>query len=276
VLVTFGWPKYGGVGPLMPYGSKMSRREYREWRDAHTFDPARDGELAVQSDLAPAAWIQPLLAEDTDEVRAVVPQGFEAYARVFFPFVSDDIVVDGEPDQELITWTEMAGRHGRIAHALMEAEPILAGPAGKDENQTCIGSLSGEQFAALLPILSRHTSAAGSWFLLWDGFGNLNERAFRRAPKVSYPLRDFYLLHGPHNAYADFPDEPNYWWPRDRAWCVCTDTDFDWAYLSGSAGCIDDVLSVPVLDAYATRPEHPAQSGMDVINDPDGTVPREI
>ena len=71
-------------------------------------------------------------------------------------------------------------------------------------------------------------------------------------------------------------DEPNYWWPEDRAWCVCTDTDFDWAYLAGPAACIDEVISVPLLDAYATTPDNPAHSGMDVINDPGGTVPRQI
>jgi hypothetical protein len=230
----------------------------------------------VQADLSPAAWIAPLLAEASDQVRAVAPQGFEAYARIFFPFAGDDIVVDGEPDQEAITWTEMARRHGRVAHALMEPETILAGPAGLDENQTCIGSLSGEQFAALLPILTRHTSSAGSWFLLWNGFGNRNEAAFKRAPTISHSLRDFYLLHGPHSAYGDFPDEPNYWWPEDRAWCVCTDTDFDWAYLAGPAACIDEVISVPLLNAYPTTPDNPAHSGMDVINDPGGTVPREF
>jgi len=250
----------------------MPRREYADWRDAHTWDPARDSDLVVQTELAPAAWIRPLLAEGSDEVRAIVPQGFDAYARIFFPVAGDDIVVDGEPDQ-FITWTEMARLHDRVAHALMEPETILAGPAGADENQTCVGSLPGEQFAALLPILTRHTSSAESWFLLWDGFGNLNERAFQRAPTASYPLRDFYLLHGPHSGYPDFPDEPNYWWPEDRAWCVCTDTDFDWAYLAGPAACIDEVISVPQLDAYATKPDNPAQSGMDVINDPDGTVP---
>jgi hypothetical protein len=274
--VRFGWRNCRGVGPLVAYGSKMSRREFAEWRDAHTWDPARDSELVVQSDLAPAAWIKPLLAQDTAEVRAMVPQGFDAYVRIFFPFVGHDIVVDGLPGQEQITWTEMARRHGRVAHALMEPETVLSGPGGEAEVETCSGSLSAEQFGALLPILTRHTSSARSWFLLWDGFGNLNERAFKRAPKISHALRDFYLLRGPQRAYADFPDDPNYWWPEDRAWCVCTDTDFDWAYLAGPVACIDEVIGLPVLDAYATRPEHPAQSGMDVINDPDGSVPRAI
>jgi len=49
----------------------------------------------VQADLSPAAWIAPLLAEASDQVRALAPQGFEAYARIFFPFAGDDIVVDG-------------------------------------------------------------------------------------------------------------------------------------------------------------------------------------
>ena len=87
-------------------------------------------------------------------------------------------------------------------------------------------------------------------------------------------MRDYYLLRGPHRGYADFPDDPNYWWPADRAWCVVTDTDFDWAYVAGSAACVREILAVPVLDAYPTRPDNPARSGMDVVNDPDGIVPR--
>jgi hypothetical protein len=89
-------------------------------------------------------------------------------------------------------------------------------------------------------------------------------------------MRDYYLLRGPHHSYADFPDDPGYWWPQDRAWCVVTDTDFGWAYVAGSAACINEVLAVPVIDAYATAPENPAHSGMDVLNDPDATIPDAI
>jgi hypothetical protein len=78
----------------------------------------------------------------------------------------------------------------------------------------------------------------------------------------------------PLSALGEFPNDPNYFWPDDRAWCLCTDTDFDWAYLAGSTGCIEEVLTVPVLDAYATTPENPARAGMDVVNDPHGTVAR--
>jgi len=259
----------------MASGSKMSRREYEKWRDAHTWDPSRKTELVVQTDLAPAAWIEPSLAASSSQVRATVPQGFEAYARIFFPFPGENIFKDGRfVDQEHITWTEMAKRTGRIAHSLMEQETIWRGPNGEAE-QGCYGSLASEQFEALAPILTRHTSSSIGWFLLWDGWGDLNTRAFNYdGPKVRHVARDYFLLRGPLCAWMDIPDDPNYWWPDDRAWCVRTDVDFDWSYLAGSARCVDEVLAVPVIDAFATRPENPACSGMDVINDPDGSVPR--
>lgn len=65
-------------------------------------------------------------------------------------------------------------------------------------------------------------------------------------------------MSGSHSAYEHLPHDLNYWWPEDRAWCLCTDTDLNHAYLAGSTACIDEVLSVPVLDAYLTKPENPA------------------
>jgi hypothetical protein len=107
----------------MATGSRMSKREYEEWRDRHTWDPRRDAGLAIQDDLAPAAWLEPLLFPDSFEVRMTVPQGFGAYARVFFPFAGEYIVGEGlVVGQEQITWAEMARRNGRVAHALMEQE----------------------------------------------------------------------------------------------------------------------------------------------------------
>ncbi len=249
----------------------MSRREYEQWRDAHTWDPSRETELVIQSDLAPGAWLAPLLVPDSCEVRMVAPQGFEAYGRVFFPFegaelVQDDVVVD----QEYISWSEMARRNGRIAHALMEQETIQP-----EMEEPCYSELTNDQFDALLPILARHTTSADGWFLLWDGFGDLNERAFNdRGPKVRHPARHYYLLRGPLASHRDFPHSPSYWWPDDQSWCWCTDFELQWGYLAGSAGCVAEVLASPAIEALATRPGNPACAGMDIINDPGGVVPR--
>jgi len=264
-------PRYRGIAPLIAAGSKMSRREYEKWRDENTWDPQRDANLVIQDDLAPAAWLEPLLIPDSFEVRMTVPQGFDAYARVFFPFIGEDIISDGEvEEQEQITWAQMARRNGRVAHAVMEAETITSEP------ETCYGDLTGNQLDALLPILTRHTSSTQASFLLWDGFGDLNERAFMRRPKVRHCYRNYYLLRGSLAAYGDCPDAPSYWWPDDRAWCWSTDIDFDWGYLGGLAACVNEVLAEPVLDAQPTRPDNPARAGMDTINDPTGRVPRSL
>jgi hypothetical protein len=250
----------------------MSRPEYEAWYDSHTWSPSPASGLVIESDLAPAAWIEPRLRAHSFDVGMTAPQGFEAYARIFFPFVGEDIEIDGVvTDKEHITWTETARRSQRVAHALMEQETIQT----PGQEATCLGELADEQFDALLPILTRHTSSTRGWFLLWDGFGDLNQRVFASQPKLRHPARDFYLLSGTHaTSYRNLPHDPNYWWPDDRTWCLCTDTDFYWAYIGGSADCIKEVLSVPELDAYETNPSNPARRGMDVINDPHGTVAR--
>lgn len=59
--MRFRGPHYRGIAPLTAAGAKMSRREYEEWRDAHTWPPSRETRLVIETDLAPAAWIEPLL-----------------------------------------------------------------------------------------------------------------------------------------------------------------------------------------------------------------------
>jgi hypothetical protein len=160
-----------------------------------------------------------------------------------------------------------------MVHALMERETI-AGERTPNGDQVMNG-LSPEQFEALMPILARHTSSNSGWFLLWEGFGDLNKDVFdRQVPMVSHDMRDFYLLQGPLDSFAHFTSDPNFWWPDDRAWCMGTDTDFYWSYLAGSRACIDEVLAAPIMDAVETKPENPARSEMDVANDPNGIVPR--
>jgi hypothetical protein len=240
----------------------------------HGWDPSRETSLVIQSDLAPATWIEPLLVPRSFEVRMTVPQGFDAYARIFYPFLGESIVVNGADREEHVTWTQLAQRNGRIAHALMEQETIAVGPDGAARSETSYGSLAPEQFDALLAILARHTSSRDGWFLHWEGFGDLSERALSGQPMVQHSMREFYLFAGLLGAYRYFADNPSYWWPQDRAWCVCTDVDFAWAYLAGSDACVAEVLATPVIDAIATKPDNPARAGMDVINDPGRIVPR--
>lgn len=250
----------------------MSDDEGREWLDLHSWDPARFDDLVIEDDLVPADWLGPRLVPGSFDVRMTVPQGYEAYARIFFPFVSTGIDPDGGWFETHVRWTDMATGNGKSVHALMERETITD---GDDHAGPCSVSLSPEQLEVMLPILSRHTTSTESWFLLWDGFGDLSERAFGpQVPKVIHPMRSYYLLRGPLGSYRHFSNDPNVWWPDDRAWCLCTDTDFTWSYLAGSRDCVEEILAAPLADAVETLPDNPARSGMDTVNDPDGVVPR--
>ena len=203
------------------------------------------------------------------------PQSYEAYARIFFPFRRSVQDENDQWSQQSLRWADLAEAHGRSVHALMEKETIIRPPGGEPLNAHCDFRLGKEQFEALLPVLARSTTSTMGWFLLWDGFGDLDDQVFTpHVPKVHHDMRSFYLLRGPLDSYRHFSNDPSYWWPDDRAWCLCTDTDFSWSCLAGSRECIDQVLALPVMDAVETRPEHPAMSGMDVLNDPEGVVPR--
>jgi hypothetical protein len=258
-------------GPFRSLGSSQSVAQDERWYEDHAWTPSRYPGLTLEDDLAPAAWLGPRLDGPSFKVGMTVPRGYEAYARMFFPFVQTGID-SGDYRETFTRWSDRAAKNGKTVHALMEAETISLPPA---DDQHGYGQLSPEQLEALTPILRQSTSSTQGWFLLWEGYGDLNDQVFNpRVPRVRHEMRNFYLLRGPLDSYGCFSDNPSYWWPEDRTWCLCTDTDFSWSYLAASRSCVEAVLRSSVMDAVETALDNPARSGMDVINDPDGLVPR--
>jgi hypothetical protein len=80
--VSTDQPQYLGIAPLMAAGPAMSAAEYAQWREEHTWAPSPGSGLVIEDDLTPAAWIDPLLVPGSSRVYGMVPQLFEAYARV--------------------------------------------------------------------------------------------------------------------------------------------------------------------------------------------------
>lgn len=219
----------------------------------------------IETELAPAAWLLPRLVPGSFEVHMTAPEGYDAYVRILFPFVGPStMVADRWAPEAHVSWRMLAERNGRAFHPLVEEETVNVGPDAGDLRAST--SLAKEQLAALLPVLGRHTSSSSGWFLLWEGYGELKRSVFDGAPTVAHPMRNYYLLSGPLGAFGEFPEDPDYWWPDDHAWCLTGDTDFHWAYLAGTEACVGEVLSAPALDAVRTEPANPARFGMDQIN----------
>ena len=49
-------------------------------------------------------------------------------------------------------------------------------------------------------------------------------------------------------ANGQFQFTPEYWWPRDRSWCVCTDYDLEFTIVGGTSPLIDLLLRNDVLE----------------------------
>jgi hypothetical protein len=219
--------------------------------------------MHIAKDVDAAAWIPDRLHPFAQDVAAIIPAGFAAYARVFHP----PYLIGADGTQTPVRWGDIAAANGRsIADEMnglgISSEPSRHSSTGKAlwDQQPSIGSLPREVASRLAAILPAHTTTADScWFAVWEGFGDLNER-YQRGPRFSVPHRDLFLLHGSVGdvlktlSAIDWSyRSPNLWWPEDRAWCVATEIDFTWTYVGGSAACIEQVLSDPELEALPTH-----------------------
>ena len=220
--------------------------------------PVAGADFQHSDAVAEAAWLEPRLSSfDSGEVRSVVPDGFESYARLLHPLHPP---VDS---QRPVRWREVAAWSGiEITSgvqfpdlAFPEHEPAGAEPWPGHVPQ--VGSLHPADAQALAAVLARHTSTPGRcWFCLWEGWGALALPASRR---VEFPARSYVLFTGPlsavlslitaHDGYS-----PNLWWPDDRAWCVATEIDLPWTYVGGSDALVGDVLADAILETQPASP----------------------
>ncbi len=133
-----------------------------------------------------ASWIGPRLHSFNQDTGSVVPEGFEAYCRVFHP--------EGPiyPDGSFRSWAEIAECNGRIAHPNMQFHMINR-PAGTPApnrlhagSGPSEGSLRPRERQRLLDLLRPETATPDlCWFCIWDGYGSIDVRG----PLVQLPHR---------------------------------------------------------------------------------------
>jgi hypothetical protein len=232
--------------------------------------------LELRSDTSPAGWIEERLPKHRwATVGSVVPDGFEAYARLLHPAHKKTSTYE----REQVSWTWVATQTGRVVHPLVqfarlaELEDHLNGqPEWGDRPHE--GDLPSEFVGPLTRLLTAHTSTPDlCWYCIWEGWGALFAlRGYEEGhPKVEVPGRSYLLIKGSLESLADFDslhvvDGPSIWWPDDRAWCVSTDIDLDSTYVGGSAECIDALTQDPALEVLPARLEDPVDFASDTIN----------
>jgi hypothetical protein len=216
-------------------------------------------------DSAGADWLGERLlppwsgADGGNPVGAIVPTGFEAYAR---------ITHSPDPASRL-TWTEVAAATGRIAHPLMEWHRITTPASRRDRvwdggrGEPLEGAPAEDELRALVTVLRRFTETRERcWFCSWTGFGGTTERG----AEVVLPAREYFLSSGPIEETTSFANPPNLWWPEDRAWCVASEIDLLATYLGGSHECIQALLDADALEVFSVSTEDRVDVEADAIN----------
>ncbi|MDP9239521.1 MAG: hypothetical protein M3O55_02630 [Actinomycetota bacterium] len=242
---------------------------------------ARDlvvGELTLVRDTGPADWVVERVGDFENGVGSVVPEGFEAYARVFHP--ASRLVDDHE---ESVTWRQIAEANGRKPHPGMEWTGITGSwKFFHDESQPGlwdvephVGSPPVGQAARLASLLTPHTLTPDRcWFAVWEGYGALLVSRKARVPKVKLPHHDMFLLCGGLTAVTtSLEPSPlgqlaNLWWPEDRAWCVASEIDLMTTYVGGTAACITELLSDDLLEVMPVSIDQRVSWDSDDVNPP--------
>ena len=227
------------------------------------------------ADVSPARWVQDRL-RDFATVRALVPESYPAYARIFHP------AYRSPKEERPVRWSEIAAWTGRTVHPMMQFERIAILEMYRNPSwgwRPGNGSIPEAECRTLIEVLKHFTATPDRcWFCLWEGYGDINPRLYDRA-RVKAPGRDHLLFRGPLESVMKFAGEdqefglhipPSIWWPDDRAWCVATDVDLPHSYVGGSEECIEALLARPELEALPARLDDAVYD--DTINAPYGSA----
>jgi hypothetical protein len=251
--------------------------------------------LEYVDDVTPAAWIEQRLHPFAQDAGAIIPPGFEAYARIFHPATRRV----GEVEQP-VTWREIADANLRVHHSEMQFGAIAGGSALKQGSQPGLwdglpmtGTLPLDIARVLVGLLRDHTRTPETcWFAAWEGWGDPvfgttggskphvpppgTLIARPKQPTFKIPGRGYYIARGPLASALDTVygvvshyQSASMWWPNDRAWCVATEVDFDWTYVGGSTACIAAILSSPDLESLPAR----ITDGVTYASDPLNPMP---
>jgi hypothetical protein len=250
-------------------------------------------------DVTPARWIAKRLHPFAQDAGAIVPPGFDAYARIFHP-ASRRV---GQMEVR-VTWREIADANLRVHHPAMQFGALVArvgtsaigreSQPGLFDRWPKTGSLPLDLARVLVGVLASHTNTPEHcWFAAWEGWGDpvfmtlagSNDDsapplptviARPKRPTFKLPGRGYYLARGPLTSALDTVygvashyQSASIWWPDDRAWCVATEVDFDWTYVGGSTACIADVLAHDQLEALPAR----LSDGVSYASDPINPMP---
>ena len=224
---------------------------------------------------AAGAWIAERLSQEFGLVGTHVPDGYEAYCRIFHPAWD----TGGRP----VRWGAVAEQFGTIMHKEAQWESLVgyppATPASADKTRDCspinqapiIGELDKDSLEAFLTIIATQSSLGSGdcYFGLsiiegWqDHFHDIELKPLLNLPNE----RRYIVLKGPLSASAwRGARSPNLLWAIDRTWYAISDVDFDSTLFGGDQKMVDAIVGDPRLEAWQVESSDSLASDADMVN----------
>ncbi|MET4614169.1 hypothetical protein ABIC28_005182 [Rhodococcus sp. PvR044] len=225
----------------------------------------RDEMVQEVDALQTAGWIVQRMGRPFDgTVHSILPDGFDAYARIFHPAV----IWDGS-NAVPVSWSRVAESTGSTVHPAMNWESIYRLESTlRVDDAPSLGCLPRQVRRDLTSILSRFTAdREDCFFAFWEG--NFDEGEFAAGGKfVLNSGRSYYLFEGPvtRSDHLFEGESPNMWWPRDAEWIVSTDIDLMSTFVGGSESCIAQIVESKDIEALRVEISQSITSSSDLIN----------
>ncbi len=256
-------------------------------------------------DLTPAEWLRPRLVpwgEMGTPVTSIVPVGYDAYIRVFHP-AGNGPLVDAVTWQEVADWS--GGTFHALAQFERMSIPVRLVPGSPPfESAPRLGTLISPICDLLVRELTRLTATPSTcYFAIWEGRGILAggwsrltatgrhdpdaldtrlaawQREVVRLPRLEHPDRSYLLGRGPIGVIGDLYNQPlghdpwptlgltpQIWWPKDHAWVVATEIDFDSTIIATTNAGPEALLNREGLEALLVPSDGRLDISGDVIN----------
>ena len=224
-------------------------------------------------------------------VAQCLPRVFAAYCKLFHPIHEDvsirNHVLTWDEEKRANPARPAETEPGRKALVAILTDSLFVGRcSGVDEPQhtRVLWHTLAERYGLVFhpefnPESFRKAFATGSWprYLLAPAEGTLDRKTCDALISVLKPLiqtgriyfrfSDYLMNDLPHLYSGDlneltafltmqrFGSTPEYWWPDDKSWCVCTDWDLTFTLIGGSRTLVEACLAHPMLECIAVKPE---------------------
>jgi len=238
--------------------------------------------MKLEPDVSVAQWIRPRLERSERCIGAVIPCGFEAYARLLHP-------IERQSPPAHLRWADVAHHTGGQLHSLAQfwclagrASPSAAEDAAWVDGRPATGELAIVEQAKLIAQLAAHTADGTCVAAVWAGWGHLRQttgfgpgatrlpnatssavfRQIAQTPRWLLPHREYVLFRGHLSEVTELgvPGPlgfchltPALLWPCDHSWCVASEVDLDSTLIGGTRALIDAILADSELESFAVH-----------------------